>query len=195
MTPLGNIESGIIHGDWKLVCDGFNKLTGKKLSPIVVKEPVKKFYPESATKRELYNWVKTKYDIAPIKAFTIEELREMVMVHSIDENSVIGDYEDELIAKVEVQKLSDKEAFLDGFRYHSGRKELLPIDKLKVTASFDPQLKGDDGPDKEVAKRDQPKKVNMKCLKCSKSFSNWAYLGVESGGELKALCPICAETV
>ena len=115
---------------------------------------------------------------------------------SINQNSVMDDYEDEVVAKIEVQKLSDGEAFLDGFRYHSGRKELLPMDKLKVVpAGLDPQLKGDDGPDKEVVKRDPPKKINMKCLKCSKSFSNWAYLGVESGGELKALCPTCAESI
>ena len=195
-TPLSNIENGITTGDWKLVCDGYNKLTGKKLSPLVVKKEEKKFDHKTSSKRELYNFMKTKFDIAPIKAYTTEELKEMVLVHSLNETSTEDVYEDELTAKVEVQKLSDGAVFMDGFRYTSGRKELLPMDKLKVTANFDPQLKGDDGPqDREVTKRDPPKKVNMKCLKCSKSFSNWAYLGVESGGELKALCPICSESI
>ena len=195
MTPLTKIENGIIAGDWNLVCEGFNKLTGKKLiAPVVpilkkdIELPEQKFDSKTATKRELYNWIKNKYDIAPIKTFTIEELREMYTVYSVNEEPL----EDVV---VEIQELADGAAFLDGFRFHSGRKKLLPIDTQKVIATLEPMLHGDDGPDKEIQKRDPPKKISMKCLKCNKSFSNYAYLGVDSGGEVKALCPVCSEII
>ena len=194
-TPLSNIENGITTGDWKLVCDGYNKLTGKKLSPLVVKKEEKKFDPKTSSKRELYNFMKTKFDIAPIKAYTIEDLREMVLVHSLNQSSTEDVYEDELTAKVEVQKLANGEAFMDGFRYTSGRKELLPMDKLRVRAVLDPLLKDVGDPTNEYVPRDPPKRIEMRCLKCSKKFKNFASLGVESGGELKALCPVCSENV
>lgn len=192
MTPLTKIENGIMSGDWNLVCEGFNKLTGKKLTaPILKKDielPDQKIDSTPSTKRELYNWIKNKYDIAPYKTFTIEELREMYTVYSVNDDLL-----DEVV--VETQELANGAAFLDGFRFHSGRKKLLPIDTQKVIATLEPMLHGDDGPDKETQKRDAPKKINMKCLKCNKSFSNYAYLGVDSGGEVKALCPVCSETI
>lgn len=195
-TPLTNIENGIITGDWNLVCEGFNKLTGKKLKPIVITPQVEEFNPETASKRELYKWIKDKYDIAPMKTFTVDELKEMAVIFSANQvHSINNDYTDELTAEIKVQELSDGAAFLDGFRYHSGRNKLLPIDKLKVNAVLEPALKGDDGPDREITKREAPKKINMKCLKCNKSFMNYSYLAVETGGELKSLCPNCSESL
>ena len=56
MTPLGKIEEGIVKGDWAPVCEGFNKLTGKKLTPpkpiVTTIESI--FDPQKATKKELY---------------------------------------------------------------------------------------------------------------------------------------------
>ncbi len=52
-TPLTKIENGILNADWELVCEGFNKLTGKKLTP---PEPIVLVKPsldvQKATKKE-----------------------------------------------------------------------------------------------------------------------------------------------
>ena len=54
-TPLSKIENGIINGDWKLVCEGFNRITGKNLEPPAIKlETSEPFDPSKAKKAELY---------------------------------------------------------------------------------------------------------------------------------------------
>ena len=87
MTPLGKIEEGIIGGDWKLVCDGFNRLTGKKVTPPLTKQIQEVFDPNTAKKAQLYSWLKTNTDMemGPPKEYSIEDLREIVNVHILSE--------------------------------------------------------------------------------------------------------------
>ena len=198
MTPLGKIEEGIIGGDWKLVCDGFNRLTGKKVTPPLTKQIQEVFDPNTAKKAQLYSWLKTNTDMemGPPKEYSIEDLREIVNVHILSEAPAKRDsgYTNPFKSNQDV-KLEGGGAFLDGFRYTSGKGKLLPMDTLKVTAALDPQLVKVGDPTNEYIPREPPKKANLKCLKCNKVFEGYAHLGVTSDGELKALCPVCIEII
>jgi len=204
-TLLTKIENGILDGNWALVCEGFNKLTGKKLTPpepaILVKPTLN---VQKATKKELYHWLLDYVPLEPIKNYTITELREMVGVYQLAEEV------EQVIPEAPVKKdngyidpfkksgdipLPNGAAFLDGFRYTSGKRKLLPIDTQKVVATLDPQLKDVGDPTNEYVPRQAPKKASLKCMKCSKKFQSYSQLGVEVDGELKALCPVCAESI
>lgn len=206
MTPLTKIENGILNADWELVCEGFNKLTGKKLDP---PKPITAtlettFNPQSASKKELYNWLLYYVPLEPIKNYSIAELKEMVGVYQLAEevepieleapvkkdNGYVNPFK-----KGDDIPLPNGAAFLDGFRYTSGKKKLLPIDTQKVVATLDPQLKNVGDPTNEYTPREAPRKSTLKCMKCSKRFEGYSHLGVEVDGELKALCPICAESI
>lgn len=207
MTPLTNIENGILSGNWNLVCKGFNKLTGKNLSaPIPIVATLENtFDVDTASKRELYKYLKGFIDPEPMKSYSTEELREMASIYSM------GDLEDIVEEVVDVvypvkkdngftkpfkspEILPNGGQFLDGFRYHSGKKKLLPIDRIKVKAVIDPQLKNVGDPTADYTPREPTEKVKNTCLKCSKVFTTYKGIGVDVDGELKSLCPICSET-
>lgn len=203
-TPLTKIENGILNADWELVCEGFNKLTGKKLDP---PKPITTtletaFNPKTASKKELYNWLLYYVPLEPIKNYSIAELREMVGVYQLVEEPEPVVKKDNGYINPDLRggplttvKLPDGAAFLDGFRYTSGKKKLLPLDTQKVIATLDPQLKNVGDPTNEYTPREAPRKSTLKCMKCSKRFEGYSHLGVEVDGELKALCPICAESI
>ena len=204
MTPLGKIEAGITDANWQLVCDGFNKLTGKKLEPPqqITMTLKATFDPQKATKKELYNWLLDYAPLEPMKNYTVADLKEMVGVYQLAEEAEPVVKKDNGYISPDLRggpltqvKLPDGAAFMDGFRYTSGKKKLLPIDMQKVVATLDPQLKNVGDPTNEYVPRDAPKKSSLKCLKCSKKFESYSHLGVEVDGELKALCPICAESI
>ena len=204
MTPLGKIEAGITDANWQLVCDGFNKLTGKKLEPPqqITMTLKATFDPQKATKKELYNWLLDYAPLEPMKNYTVADLKEMVGVYQLTEKAEPVVKKDNGYISPDLRggpltqvKLPDGAAFMDGFRYTSGKKKLLPIDMQKVVATLDPQLKNVGDPTNEYVPRDAPKKSSLKCLKCSKKFESYSHLGVEVDGELKALCPICAESI
>ncbi len=217
-TPLTNIENGILLGDWTLVCQGFNKLTGKSLSPPApAAKPVVKFNPETAPKKELYKFMTGVIEMGPIKDYTVADLREMAVVHAMGETD--DDYIEPIIdntytatTEAPVRRdngfvnpfkkggndiLPDGGQFLDGFRYRSGKSksEMLPIDKIKVKAVVDPQLVKVGDPSADYTPREPVEKVDNKCMKCSKTFKAYKGIGVEVDGELKSLCPICSEQV
>jgi hypothetical protein len=191
MTPLNKIETGIITANWGLVCEGFNKLTGKKLTPPVAKEEPKAFDPETANKRELYAFLQETMDMQPMKSYSIEELREMALVHAMEKT-----YEDSTTPNV-VQPVHEEGGpiFLDGFRFTSGKKKLLPMDMEKVIATLDPQLALVKDPTNEYNPRKPPKRIQVRCLKCKKSFEQLAGLAVEVDGERRSMCPVCSETI
>ena len=203
-TPLTKIENGILNADWELVCEGFNKLTGKKLDP---PKPITAtlettFNPQTASKKELYNWLLYYVPLEPIKNYSIAELREMVGVYQLVEEPEPVVKKDNGYINPDLRggplttvKLPDGAAFLDGFRYTSGKNKLLPLDTQKVVATLDPQLKNVGDPTNEYTPREAPRKSTLKCMKCSKRFEGYSHLGVEVDGELKALCPICAESI
>jgi hypothetical protein len=191
MTPLNKIETGIMTANWGLVCEGFNKLTGKKLAPPAPKEEPKAFNPETAGKKQLYDFLKGFMQMEPMKSYSTEELREMALVHSMEET-----YEDSTAPNV-AQPTQEEGGpiFLDGFRFTSGKKKLLPMDMEKVVATLDPQLALVKDPTNEYNPRKPPKKVQVRCLKCKKSFEQLAGLAVEVDGEKRSMCPVCSETV
>lgn len=208
-TPLTKIENGILNADWTLVCEGFNKLTGKKLTP---PEPItmtlmSTFDAKKASKKELYSWLLDYIPLEPMKNYSVAELREMVGVYQLAEEA---EQTEQMIPETPIKKdngftnpfkaggditLPNGGAFLDGFRYTSGKKKLLPIDTQKVVATLDPQLKNVGDPTNEYTPREAPRKSTLKCMKCSKRFEGYSHLGVEVDGELKALCPVCAESI
>lgn len=216
-TPLVNIENGILSGDWLLVCQGFNKLTGKKISPPASPKVESGFDPETAPKKDLYKFMKDRIDVGPIKDYTVADLREMVAIHAMGETE--DDYIEPVIDdryvtiepfKPPIKKdggfinpfkkdgndiLPNGGKFLDGFRYHSGRNKLLPIDRIKVKATVDPQLVKVGDPTADYTPREPTERVENKCMKCSKKFKTYKGIGVEVDGELKSLCPICSEQV
>lgn len=214
-TPLTNIENGILLGDWALVCQGFNKLTGKSLSPPApAVKPAARFNPETAPKKELYKFMTGVIEMGPIKDYTVADLREMAVVHAmgaeIDYTESIIDNTYATTTEAPVRKdsgfvnpfkkggddiLPNGGQFLDGFRYHSGKSKLLPIDKIKVKAVVDPQLLKVGDPAADYTPREPIEKVDNKCMKCSKTFKAYKGIGVEVDGELKSLCPICSESV
>ena len=89
MTPLGKIEAGITDANWQLVCDGFNKLTGKKLEPPqqITMTLKATFDPQKATKKELYNWLLDYAPLEPMKNYTVADLKEMVGVYQLTEKA------------------------------------------------------------------------------------------------------------
>lgn len=208
MTPLGKIEAGITDANWQLVCDGFNKLTGKKMEPPIIKVAISEsFDPNKAKKTQLYKWLQDKIEMGPSKEYSTEELREIANVHLL---SIEPDME---TVEIPIKKdagyinpdlrggpypsvdLPDGAAFLDGFRYTSGKKKLLPMDTLKVVATLDPQLAKVGDPTNEYTPREPPRKAQLTCLKCSKVFEGYAGIGVTLDGQLKALCPVCREII
>lgn len=193
MTPLGKIEAGILSGDWNTVCEGFNKLTGKKLTPPVQKAEKVVFNPEKAPKKELYSYLGKIMDLEPIKNYSLADLREMAVVHSAfsTEDLVSQTWSD----TPQHAAALDKGVFLDGFRYHSGRSKLLKIDQKPVTVIVEPQLANIGDPTKEYQPREPVKHINFSCMKCKKSFSAPESRGMYIDGEAKALCPVCSETV
>jgi len=193
MTPLTKIENGILSGDWQLVCDGFNKLTGKKLIPPAPPKQEVKFDPLKANKRALYAFLKSKIEMDTINAYSIDELREMSVVHTSEEESE-GD-EEVVIESSEDKALPNGGKFLDGFRYTTGRSKLLPIDQERVVTFLDPMLKNVGDPQNEYRPRNPPKKITVKCMTCKTAFRQTAGIAVEVDNELKSLCPKCSETV
>lgn len=200
-TPLSKIENGILNGDWELVCMGFNKLTGKNLQPPVKKETPKAFDPSKAKKTELYSALKELMgaELEPPKNYSIEELREMYMVHSIsfdDYISVDTPEFNNLQKNTAAQKDFEVGKMLDGFRYTSGKRELLKADKRPIAAApLEPQLaKVLDG-EREYVPRDAPEKIMAKCIKCGKIYQTLKGLGVTLDGETKTHCANCQESL
>lgn len=204
MTPLTKIENGILGGDWTLVCEGFNKITGKNLTPPVVIIPEVKFDPDKASKKELYEFIKNKYNssIGAMKSFSIDELREMIVIFAGEE------VEDEPAApKVQLPKKSrapidpNKTGFLPDGRFFQpsplyGNKTMNAVDVAPLRLVEDPNLKKVIEPDDfEHNARPAPKMIDIKCLQCKKTFKHVESVGVELDGETKGLCQTCQESV
>lgn len=188
-TPLSKIENGIINGDWKLVCEGFNRITGKNLEPPVIKfETSQPFDPSKAKKAELYKKLSELMELEPVKNYSTEELREMYFVHSLEESEPVS-------VKIDESKPFTKGKMLDGFRFTSGKGNLLPIDKEPLVATLDPQLTKIKDPEKEYVPREAPQKIMATCHRCGKKHQTIKAYGVTLDGETKALCRNCQETL
>lgn len=198
-TPLSKIESGIITGDWNLVCEGFNRLTGKNLSPIqpIVKQEVRVFDPSSAKKKEIYTWLKDKMDLGPITSYYLKELREISYIHLMEANTE-ENTEDPMILDEYVNGTDVAVGrFLDGFRYTSGKNTRMKEDLVKLKAFVDPQLAMVGDPTNKYEPRETPKNIQLKCTKCKKKFNGLAGISVkdELSGEAMGLCAICREII
>ena len=192
-TPLSKIEKGIIDGDWKLVCEGFNRITGKNLEPPkVIVETIKPFDPSKAKKADLYKKLLELMPLEPVKNYSTEELREMYLVHSLEESEPEQEQITPKADKVQELKVGK---MLDGFRFTSGKGNLLPMDKEPLVATLDPQLTKVKDPEKEYVPREAPQKIKAKCHKCGKIHQTIKAYGVTLDGETKALCRNCQETL
>jgi hypothetical protein len=209
MTPLTKIENGILSGDWQLVCDGFNKLTGKSLLPPVITPAKPIFDIETAGKKEVYEYIKKNLNpsIGAMKSFSIEELREMFSVFSMENNT---DNVEVQPVQPQVQKSALKKSkkidphqtgFVDEFRYFQptklyGATKMQDVDVAPLRLVEDPNMKYiKDAEDFEYNPREAPKLADIVCLKCKKTFRNLEKLGVELDGETKGICPTCQESV
>ena len=209
MTPLTKIENGILSGDWQLVCDGFNKITGKSLSPPIV-EPVKQvFNPDKASKKELYNYIKENINpsIGAMKSFSIEELREILIIYGSES---AFDYQEEvtkLPTKTNVRPKKVKidpaqKGFLNDGRYFMptklyGNTKMLDEDVKPLHLVEDPILKKIVEPDDfEHNPRNPPRTVEAKCVRCGIQYKTLAGLTVsdEEDPDLRGNCPKCQES-
>lgn len=192
MTPLSLIEKGILAGDWKNVCAGFNKLTGKNIEPpkaVAPKvEPV--FNPQTAKKPQLYKkLLELNENLAPAKAYTLEDLREMWTV-----------YQAELEETVDAPQSSNTGAtsipVLDGFRYVKDPNRLLFDDKKSIRVSEERALAAvQDNPDfeRKIASS-RPTKVKAKCIRCKTQFNTYKTYTNNVDGELVGVCDVCKES-
>lgn len=205
MTPLTKIENGILSANWQLVCDGFNKLTGKSLLPPVVNPPKPVFDIETASKKQVYEFIKENLNpsIGAMKSFSIEELREMFSVFSMENN--VDDEQTRPKAQKSAPKKSKKidptqTGFVDGFRYFQptklyGATKMQDIDVAPLRLVEDPNMKYiKDADNFEYNPREAPKVTDIVCLKCKKSFKSLEKLGVDVDGETKGICPTCQES-
>jgi hypothetical protein len=206
MTPLTKIENGILSGDWQLVCDGFNKLTGKSLSPPVITPTKPIFDIETAGKKEVYEYIKKNLNpsIGAMKSFSIEELREMFSVFSME--NTVDDEQTRPKAQKSAPKKSKKidptqTGFVDEYRFFQptklyGATKMQDVDVAPLRLVEDPNMKYiKDAEDFEYNPREAPKLTDIVCLKCKKTFRNLEKLGVELDGETKGICPTCQESV
>lgn len=185
MTPLSLIEKGILEGDWVSVCTAFNKLTGKKLEPPNLKPPEKKFDPATATKAQLYKKIKEiNGTLAPSKAYSLDELREMWTIYSMEEEE-----EEEENDDVQLN-------VLDGFRFVSKPDKLLYDDKKSVKIVPDKAIEQIvENPNfKRKEQTSRPAKVKAKCSKCRALFNTYKSYAVEIDGEPTGICDVCKET-
>lgn len=187
MTPLEKIEKGILSGNWKLVCEAYYKLSGKKLEPPV---QIKEFDPNKATKSELYKYAKSvNENLAPITAYTIKELREVISV--FEKNSQPEPVQ--TVQTVQPQHVTASSGkVLDGFRYTSGKK-IHPDDLKPIKAALAPELEFVKDPENfQYTPRNPAKKNKLTCMKCSKVYESTSE-GVNIDGEIKGLCQFCSE--
>jgi hypothetical protein len=207
MTPLTKIENGILGGDWTLVCEGFNKITGKNLTPPVVVVPEEVFDPNKASKKELYEFIKNKYNssIVAMKSFSIDELREMIVIFGAEENEEI-----EVVApKPQSPKKSkapidpNKTGFLPDGRFFQptplyGNKKMIPVDASPLRLVEDPSLKKVIEPDDfEHNARPAPKMIDAVCVRCKTKYKTLLGLAVtdEKDSDFRGNCPKCQESV
>ena len=194
MTPLSLIETGILAGDWKDVCAGFNKLTGKKLEPpkpVPQKvEPV--FDPKTAKKTQLYKeLLRINKNLAPAKAYTLEDLREMWDVYLADQQEV-----QEVQEEIKERSVDKSIQVLDGFRFVKDPNKLLYDDKKSVRVTEDRMLdKIQENPNFERKQAvSRPTKVKAKCTKCKSMFNTYRSYAAQIDGELIGMCDVCKES-
>ena len=188
MTPLSLIEVGILAGDWKDVCAGFNKLTGKKLEPprAVLPKVEPAFDPQTAKKTQLYKKLLEKNsNLAPSKAYSLEDLREMWAVYELELDEVA----------VATPQSTNSIPVLDGFRYVKDPNKLLFDDKKSIRVAEERALAAvQENPNFERKQANsRPIKVKAKCTRCKTQFNTYKTYTNNVDGELVGVCDVCKE--
>ena len=188
MTPLEKIEKGIVSGDWQLVCDGYNKITNKKLTPPIEKPlppPVKKLSSKKDYYAEIISMGVGGLD--KIENYTLNDLKEMLMVYKISDGQK---------HHTSPQEENDEQPTLSGPLYISKPEKLLHIDKniaVKVVPDKNFDLIKEPNNTNRV-KREPPKKVRAECSKCSEIFNALAAFTFNDNGKTIGVCDVCKES-
>lgn len=210
MTPLTKIENGILAGDWQLVCDGYNKITGKNLAPPIIEPPKPLFNIETASKKELYSHIKENLNpsIGAMKSFSIEELREVMSIYQTEDkseesNPVVVEAPTPIsrgkrpkIDPYQTGFLSDGRFFQPSKLY--GNTKMNDVDIKPLHLVEDANFKKITEPtDFEHNPRDPPRTVDAVCVRCKTKYKTLAGLAVtdEKDTDLRGNCPKCQESV
>ena len=208
MTPLTKIENGILSGDWQLVCDGYNKITGKNVVT-QINEPQKPvFNDEKASKKELYSHIKENLNpsIGHMKSFSIEELREVISIYNTEGDPILAPPEIVTPAAGRGKKLRidpHQTGFLPDGRFFQpshlyGNKKMNDVDIKPLHLVEDANFKKITEPtDFEHNPRDPPRTVDAVCVRCKTKYKTLAGLAVtdEKDTDLRGNCPKCQESV
>lgn len=98
MTLMEQFKNAILNADWDTVCVVYNKITGENIEPPIIKqeEPVLKFDWRTAKKAELYDWLKDKRVMEPIKTYKVSDLREIAEAIELFNEASLEEDEPEL---------------------------------------------------------------------------------------------------
>lgn len=191
-TPLSLIEKGILSGNWKDVCAGFNKITGKNIEPPKTTNMVaqKVFDIKTAKKTEIYKkLLEFNENLAPAKTYTLEDLREMWTIYNVEQ------IQPENLETETVQSNADLQ-ILDGFRYVKDPNRLMYDDKKSVKVSMDKVLEKvkENSNFQRKESNSRPTKIKARCTKCKTIFNTYKSYASEIDGELMGVCDVCKES-
>lgn len=188
MTPLTSIEKGILEGNWEYVCAGFNKLTGKKMTPPKPKEAV--FNAATAKKGDLFKKLaQMGVNLAKLADYSLEDLREMYDVYT--NNTTVMDEEETEKVIPPFRPSKDNQLFI------VNPTKLMHGDKLPINITPDPILDKivDSNSSTVKSKRAPADRVKAKCIKCKSQFEDYKKFTSESDGERSGVCATCKESV
>lgn len=194
LTPLGTIEKGILNGDWADVCKGFNKITGKNLTPPKAAEA---FNYKTAKKTAIYSrLLEFNKDLAPANTYTLADLREMWEIYNQETDEDVQDFQ---ASKAVTQSGENQLTIADGFRFINTKKNILPSDQKSVRVVADPQIEkiieNQNFVRPEQTRRQS--KISVKCTKCKNMFQTYQSMAarISDNGELVGVCDVCKESI
>ena len=184
---VDQLESAITAGDWAQVCNVFEKMTGRVITPPKPKEVIHVFNWKTAKKAELHKELsKVMAGIGPAKNYSTEDLRDMAQIHFTDNEQ----YE-ELTTEFTVATTENPNT---EYTYIPPNKTPLNGDKKKLNPRFTEFPSYDDeGKAKVTRDRDAPKLISTPCRKChevSKVHPSVVNKGIN--GEKIYICPKCS---
>lgn len=190
MKVLKGIKDGILKGDWEKVCSAYNRITGESLKP-----PTKVFDPQTAKKQELYDWLKKKRSLDPIKSYSLVELREIAVLFGMDDSSP----ETSLTTEVRQEILPTSEIIDDSNSvFVTDAAKLLPIDKRIIDSSLNDPSRSEfieSGTHKSFKKepsRSQFEYANIQCSVCGEQAKVHPKRIIKTDSGVDTKCDRCA---
>lgn len=179
------LEEYIRAGDWSGVCAVFKKLTGRDVEP--PKTAPKTKSPEQMGKKELYTLLSKAQKLAPMKEYTLEDLREMV---SLQEMETEEDGEITTIRPVSGKKNISPNP---DFTYIPEGRNPLNMDKRKMKPVLRDFKTYDDEGGSKIARNRKKDSVRATCRECKKSADIHPSLVISGiDNEKTYICPKCS---